>query len=367
MSNLNSLSDFPIYFLFFLFFNSCQGQETKTQSAEFPPIPDELVLDSNKDAQIAEFVVNIFEDSKGNIWFGTMSKGAARYDGKTLTYFTTEDGLANNSVVSFAEDKLGNIWMGTHNGLSKFDGKTFTTFTEQDGLCYFRVSNLYIDRSDNIWIGSWNGVCQYNNGIFFNFPLPSPNVEVPSYQETTNWVTEIMEDKDGNMWFGRSGYGASKYDGKTFTHFTKKDGLPSNCIQEITEDNQNNLWFASRVAERDHPDSDKRIGEGGLSRYDGKTFTNFTEEGLSKNDIYTIYKDNAEHIWVGATGIGLYRFKGDSFTVFKETDRPDLTSRFGVQSMLLDSNGTFWLGFSGGLFRLEGESIVNVTQGDLRK
>ena len=44
-----------------------------------------------KDSQIAEYVVEIFEDSKGNLWFGTGNKGAARYDGKALTYFTTVD------------------------------------------------------------------------------------------------------------------------------------------------------------------------------------------------------------------------------------------------------------------------------------
>jgi hypothetical protein len=32
----------------------------------------------------------------------------------------------------------------------------------------------------------------------------------------------------GNIWFGRDGYGACKYDGSSFTRFTNEDGLPSN-------------------------------------------------------------------------------------------------------------------------------------------
>src|SRR5690348_11786336 len=64
-----------------------------------------------KDSQIDQYVVEIFEDSKGTLWFGTINKGAARYDGKALTYLTTEDGLSGNTVTSFAEDKEGNIWI----------------------------------------------------------------------------------------------------------------------------------------------------------------------------------------------------------------------------------------------------------------
>ena len=148
----------------------------------------ELAVTPKTGAQIAKCVVEIFEDSKGNLWFGTMSKGVARYDGKSLTYFSIDDGLAGNTVASIVEDKEGNLWFGTHFGLSKYDGKTFTNYTKKEGLCHDRVSNILIDRSGNVWVGTWGGVCRYNPAIpsggqasFSNFPLPIPDVEVPSY------------------------------------------------------------------------------------------------------------------------------------------------------------------------------------------
>jgi hypothetical protein len=30
----------------------------------------------------------------------------------------------------------------------------------------------------------------------------------------------MLEDRDGRIWFGSVGYGASRYDGKTFTNFS---------------------------------------------------------------------------------------------------------------------------------------------------
>ncbi len=351
----------------FVFLTSCNGQK-KPQAAEGNQTTTKPVSSSLDTAQISEYVVGVFEDKKGNLWFGTISDGVARYDGKTLTYFTTKDGLCDNTVVGMIEDKEGNLWFGTRGGLSKYDGKKFTNFTSKQGLCDERVSKILIDRTGNFWVGTWGGVCRFNGSTFSDFPLPKPDIDVPNYQATANWVTQIKEDKQGNIWFGRSGYGACKYDGKSFTQFTKKDGLPSNCVQNIVEDKKGNIWFGTRVAEKDHPDADKRKGDGGLSRYDGKTFTLYPEvEGLSKNDIYSIYEDKKGHLWIGATGLGVYRYDGTSFKLYKGTDRMDLTWSMGIQSILEDKNGTLWFGFSGGLFRFSGTSITNISKAGLLK
>ncbi|MDX1478451.1 MAG: two-component regulator propeller domain-containing protein [Saprospiraceae bacterium] len=311
--------------------------------------------------QIADYIVDIFEDSEGNLWFGTMAKGIARYDGETLRYFTTADGLAGNTVVSVTEDQEGTLWFGTHSGLSRYNGNTFSNYTTGQGLIHDRVSNLMFDSPGTLWIGTWGGVCRFDGETFTDFPIPLPPVNDPWYRGTEGWVTEIMEDSRGRIWFGRDGFGAARYDGQTFTHFTKSDGLPSNGVQAIIEDRQGNIWFGCRVLEHDHPDPVKRSGPGGLSRFDGNTMTNFDDlAGLHHNSVYTIYEDNTGVIWIGASGHGVYRNDG-TFSLFRETNRMDLTGNFGLQAAHRDRLGTLWLGFSGGLFRIRGDDIVNVT------
>lgn len=309
----------------------------------------------NGNAQIDEYITGIFEDSKGNIWFSTLSKGMATYDGNKLTYDTT----IGNRVGSIVEDSNNNLWFGTHSGVYKYDGKTFTNYSVNDGLLDNMVSNILIDKSGNIWAGTWGGVCKFDGDHFIHFPLPIPDIELQPYQSTMNWLTEIMEDSKGNIWFGRDGYGATKFDGKSFTHFTKKDGLASNNIRDIEEDKLGNIWFASRVTEKDHPDADKRLGSGGLVKYDGKNFTDFPNvEGLYNSDVYQIYKDSYENIWIGTTSNGVYRYDGYEFTNYRGKEDK---FKYPIMSILQDSKKNIWLGCAGGLFRLESGDIINVT------
>jgi len=81
----------------------------------------------------------------------------------------------------------------------------------------------------------------------------------------------VFEDKAGNLWFGTelgSGElnedgGLWRYDGKTFIRFTRKDGLCHNGVYSIVEDIKGNLWIGTRNTT--------------LCRFDGKTFTTFSE------------------------------------------------------------------------------------------
>ena len=97
-------SAFYLIFFSLVFLTSCSGQKKPDSTVDTSSINDLLLFPNLQngtleyDPQIAAFVVEIFEDSKGNLWFGTMSKGVARYDGRSLVYFSIKDGLAGNTV-----------------------------------------------------------------------------------------------------------------------------------------------------------------------------------------------------------------------------------------------------------------------------
>ncbi len=314
--------------------------------------------------RIAPYVVNVFEDRQGHLWFGTMSKGAARFDGQKLEWFSRQDGLPSNEAIGFAEDKEGNLWFGSHGGLSRYDGKSITNLWSTSGRHDQGEGWMAVrsDRAGNIWTSTYHGVFRHDGASFSEFRLPIDKKEITSYSITPGKALLALEDSDGNLWFQTDGYGALKFDGQSFTRFTSKDGLCSNNVTTIIEDKQGNIWFACMQSYQP-----AMTGDGGVCRYDGKTFTRFPEvKGLSENDIYTIYETGAGDIWIGATGVGAYCYDGEKFTLFDKTDRPHWTRNFGLQAMLEDRNGTLWCGFSGGLFRFDGKSFTNVTGDGLR-
>ena len=67
-------------------------------------------------------VTEIYEDTKGRLWF-TTTNGLNRYDRSTnkFTHFTEKSGLSGNNVWGILEDSHGYLWINTNKGISKFD------------------------------------------------------------------------------------------------------------------------------------------------------------------------------------------------------------------------------------------------------
>jgi ligand-binding sensor domain-containing protein len=98
------------------------------QSNTFPQIH------TNLNGMVREFVRSMYQDTKGNYWFGTNGNGIIRYDGQTLETMTIEGINPKMRVLEIVEDKAGNVWFGTSDGLIKYDGKQFTRFSKKEGL-----------------------------------------------------------------------------------------------------------------------------------------------------------------------------------------------------------------------------------------
>jgi len=82
---------------------------------------------------------DIFQDSRGFIWIGTMS-GMDRWDGSRIRSYTMPPfdsvGFPATAVQSFAEDDQNNLWLGTRlKGLVKYDqeNEQFTSINNAQG------------------------------------------------------------------------------------------------------------------------------------------------------------------------------------------------------------------------------------------
>lgn len=199
---------------------------------------------TKQDGLIGDTVTAIFEDSKGNMWFGT-TNGVSRYDGKTFQNFTQIDGLTLDTVGAILEDSRGALWFGTGRwnvegkGVSRYDGKTFQNFTTADGLVDNTVKDIFEDNEGHLWFATHGGVSRYNGDNFHNI---KDGFAHNADWNSNNGVDAIVQDADGILWFGGYG-GISCYNGEMFGHITTDDGLQSGWVTDLLFDQQGNLWI----------------------------------------------------------------------------------------------------------------------------
>jgi ligand-binding sensor domain-containing protein len=123
-------------------------------------------------------------------------------------------------------------------------------------------------------------------------------------------------------------------------HYTVKDGLPQMQCMKLFQDSKGYIWIATK---------------GGLSRYDGIHFKNFSiDEGLPDNQILAIQEDENSTIWVlSSLGLSKYKnhrfeffapktpffFKKRTFRIFK--NQIWLIANYGENKLILFQNGVY--------------------------
>ena len=179
-------------------------------------------------------------------------KRITQYD---IRLYQAEHGLPMNDLKVVFQDSKGYIWLGCQEGLVRFDGVRFLLF----------------DKS-----------------------------KYPGLRE--NFIWDIKEDWEGNLWLATNGGGVSRFDGKTFTTFDTSDGLASNILTKILIGRNNTIWFGT---------------ENGITRLRNSAFTNYKLNGLAKNQlIHDLLEDNQGNLLIGRWSRGLDVLKNDSLYHF---------------------------------------------------
>ena len=287
------------------------------------------------------------------VWAGTAGGGLSSFGNGKWTFYTPYGygsslnygptwtgwphgrGIGDLWVYNIAFDSKGTMWAATWKGLSRFDGDGFHTFTVKDGLVDKWVYTLAIDRDGRIWCGTEGGVSRYDArqaapkaqwvswtnhdgvGAPIEAVMPKEAEGAEPYYGASaggrhhaaggtkdisrpvnpNYVSSALFDRDGRFWVGTLGGGLSVFDGRTWTNFTTKEGLSGNVVYSMALDEKRNvLWIGT---------------EDGVSRYDFRTFTNFRKDnGLFAGAVYAVTVDPAGDKWFGSYG-QVSRYQGE--------------------------------------------------------
>jgi ligand-binding sensor domain-containing protein/serine phosphatase RsbU (regulator of sigma subunit) len=306
----------------------------------------------------ANWVSCITEDRKGNLWVGHWSDdltsgGVSRISPNgQIKVFNNSNGLHDNRIWCIKEDEEGNILIGTtEQGLDIFKGERFVSYSTQDGLLNSQVYAFTEDKAGQIWFGTNEGISVY-----------AGEGKKPEFQQfnqsnkfISNQIRFFKADLNGNIWIGTADQGVILYN----TARQKFEAQPvinsympyqsiSKGIRALETGPEGHLWIGTLD---------------GLVEFDirsGQYVATHTQgNGLAGNDITALYADPGGDLWIGSRSKGLTRLHDGKFTIIQAvgTNTPTCIAR--------DKEGNIWIGTeSKGVLVLKGDSVQHYSVAD---
>jgi diguanylate cyclase (GGDEF)-like protein len=150
------------------------------------------------------YVRTILPAADGGLWIGSSSNGLVRFDEKSETFRTWRPdrngraGPRSASVDALASSQDGRLWIGGDGGLGRFDPRTgsFEPIPLVRGEAPV-VWSLLIDRAGTLWAGTQSGLYYRSARAerFREFRLDSPARAKPT-------IYSLYEDRAGRLWAG---------------------------------------------------------------------------------------------------------------------------------------------------------------------
>lgn len=261
---------------------------------------------------ISKRLKNLFIDDSKNYWFLTEDNTFTFYDTTHNKLITIEDGQSDFTKLYGIPMELTQYknlcWIVYSSGLIRCWDYTSHEFILQET----RFLNIIDDFTDRIYIhpdSMGNIWLMYNNAVYFHHRINRDWKEVATIKGISNFFTCMDMDNDGNIWVGTSKSGLRYIDGKTF----KVTHLP------------------------------------GMSLING---------GVQDNDIYTLFVDPNNGIWIGTLFQGLcyYHPSIQKFQLIQTINTGTQITNETVRCFLEEENGTVLIGTGDGLYRFYPES-----------
>lgn len=181
-----------------------------------------------------------------------------------------------------------------------------------------------------------------------NYVLKAEHLPIKTYTVADGLLRDsiykIKQDSRGFLWFCTA-EGVSRFDGYSFTNFTNLDGLPDRHVNDFLETKSGTIYIATNGGLA-------RLNPAGLAASrENPLFTNFLPDKPAAKSFEVLFEDENGAIWAG-TDDGLYQLNDAEKLI-----RVDLNDSSGgtgeISSIIKDRRSAMWIGTLGkGLFRI---------------
>jgi signal transduction histidine kinase/ligand-binding sensor domain-containing protein/DNA-binding response OmpR family regulator len=300
-------------------------------------------------------VLDIFCDNGGRIWVSTWAEGITMIDLQKPSIEILRDhnenskSLKNNLVNSIFEDSDGDIWFGTNEGVTVFNQKNkkwnhLPEVQNSSEISGYKILSICEDNQKRIWIGGYaNGVHCYDKKTrqFSNY----------SNQIGSKFIYSIFYDSYNHLWFGGMDGNLTRLDLNTGV-FTQ---LPLSNISSIIKKSSYELWIGCTT---------------GLNivniKNDNITPSNATVKNkLANSYINCLLYNSTNKIWIGTNGGGLNLFHTDNDSIEVYSVENGLPSNF-IYGITSDSRGRIWLSTDKGIVCFDPDKKIIINTGTIK-
>ncbi|MEN8158076.1 MAG: two-component regulator propeller domain-containing protein [Bacteroidota bacterium] len=302
-------------------------------------------------------VYNIYQDSKGFMWFGT-EDGLNKYDGQSVTVFgaTTDQHyiLANKWIEIVYEDKSGMIWLGSRGGLTMYNPRRgiFTTLKHDPqsptSLSNDSVSCITSDLNNDVWVGTFGGLNRIDR---FTGEAERIVPEEENLEGLTSRISSFVLDPSGNLWIGTH-RGLFSNDRKSGLFFNETAGgiIDRKATIHCMSMGNNALWLGSSQG----------VVKLDLSGESNHLLISATGEGIGQ-PIRSLYVDRQEQVWI-QTSECLYCYRNDGTGLVRVLEGGGTTHSLALnptEPLIEDREGYIWYGsFGEGVYKIDPVSLT---------
>lgn len=259
-------------------------------------IPDQIILPVK--ARIESLCA-----VRNKLYVGTFSNSAFTIDlhsGKVTSLGQLIPAVPVRSIVSIGGDRVlvgtdGSGLYSLETSSDRLIQRYISNEDDKSSLSGNTITDILVDQGNRVWIST------YTNGVSILDPqYPEIHWIKHEYRNSnslvSNHVNVIMEDSDGDLWYGTNN-GVSLYQSRTnkWVHFLNDKGGDSDysfVVLALCEDEQKNIWVGGYG-----------IGVFCINKQSGKiqkmkSRENSANNGTSSDYIFSIYAEG-NYIWLG--------------------------------------------------------------------